>query len=71
MICFDNFIFICYGSQETSAVHYSIYYIDDDELNREAEHGILPLSEDSKLEWMGFSDEGNPFFYDSNGYLKN
>ncbi len=65
----DNIIFICYGSQETSAVNYSIFYIDDDELNRDAEHGILPLSEDSKLEWMGFSDEGNPFFYDSNGYL--
>jgi len=69
----ENTIFICYStSSESTVINYSIYYIDDDEetiTKREAEHGILPLSEDAKLEWIGFSDEGNPFCYDSNGYL--
>lgn len=67
MRAYDNTVFICYGSQESPTLHYSIYYIDDE--NSEAEHGILPISEDAKLEWLGFSDEGSPFYYDSNGYL--
>lgn len=68
MRAYDNTLFICYGTQQAPVLNYSIYYIDD-EMNREAEHGVLPLSEDAKLEWLGFSDEGNPFYYDSNGYL--
>ena len=36
---------------------------------RDAEHGQLAITDSAKLEWLGFSDEGNPYYYDSNGYL--
>ena len=29
----------------------------------------MAISDNAKLEWLGFSDEGNPYYYDSNGYL--
>jgi len=63
----ENCVIICYATTGMT-VEYSIYYIDD-ELKRDAEHGVLPLSDGAKLEWVGFSDEGNPYVYDSNGYL--
>lgn len=62
---YDNCIFVAYNTSNCST-GYSIYYTDN---SREAEHGILPLSENAKIEWFGFSDEGNPCVYDSNGYL--
>lgn len=62
---YDNTIFVAYNLSNCST-GYSIYYTDN---TREAEHGILPLSENAKIEWFGFSDEGNPYAYDSNGYL--
>ena len=65
MSAFDNCLFVTYVASPL-AVNYSIYYFNED---KEAEHGVLPLSENAKLEWLGFSDEGNPYFYDSNGYL--
>jgi chromosome transmission fidelity protein 4 len=69
MSAYENCLFICYSTNSLSAViNYSLYYIDDEQ-NRDVEHGVLPLSENAKLEWLGFSDEGNPYFYDSNGYL--
>jgi chromosome transmission fidelity protein 4 len=64
---YDNVIFVAYNNSNGS-VGYSIYYIDD-LMKREAEHGLLPFSDGSKIEWIGFSDEGNPYCYDSNGYL--
>ncbi|CAF1034874.1 unnamed protein product [Brachionus calyciflorus] len=62
---YDNCIFVAYNSSNCTT-GYSIYYTDS---AHEAEHGILPLSENAKIEWLGFSDEGNPYVYDSNGYL--
>lgn len=67
MRAYENRVFICYATTGLS-LEYSIYYFDDEE-KREAEHGVLPMSEGAKLEWLGFSDEGNPYFYDSHGYL--
>ena len=67
MAAYENMIFICYSSHGT-AINYSLLYIED-ELKREAETGVLPLGEGAKLEWVGFSDEGNPYYYDSNGCL--
>ena len=65
MSAYDDQIFVAYNLS-TNSTGYSIYYTDG---CNEAEHGILPLSENSKIEWLGFSDEGNPYIYDSNGYL--
>jgi hypothetical protein len=69
----ENTIFICYSTDiKSTFINYSLYHIDDHiEINKkqEAEHGILPLTENAKLEWIGFSDEGNTFYSDSNGYL--
>jgi chromosome transmission fidelity protein 4 len=69
----ENAIFICYSTDiKSTFINYSLFNIDaDKKINekQEAEHGILSLSEDAKLEWIGFSDEGNTFYSDSNGYL--
>ncbi|RNA00757.1 WD repeat and HMG-box DNA-binding 1 isoform X1 [Brachionus plicatilis] len=62
---YDHKIFVAYNISNNST-GYSIYGTDG---ALDAEHGILPLSENSKIEWLGFSDEGNPYVYDSNGYL--
>lgn len=62
---YDNQIFVAYNLS-TNSTGYSLYHTDG---CREAEHGILPLSEATKIEWLGFSDEGNPYVYDSSGYL--
>jgi len=67
MSAYENALFVCYYISN-STIGYSIYHIND-HLNKEAEHGILPLSDAAKLEWIGFSDEGNPYCLDSNGYL--
>lgn len=56
MAAYENKIFVCYANSGMS-IEYSIYYIEDEE-KRPAEHGVLPMSEGSKLEWVGFSDEG-------------
>lgn len=68
---YNNCLFVCYHlsiSETSSTIGYSLFNLDVK--NKAAvEHGILSLSENAKLEWMGFSDEGNPYYYDSNGYL--
>lgn len=64
---YSNCIFLAYHISHMT-IGYSLYYIDD-ATHRETENGILPLTDSSKLEWIGFSDEGNPYCYDSNGYL--
>lgn len=56
MNAYENCVIICYATTGMT-IEYSIYYIDD-ELKRDAEHGVLPLSDAAKLEWVGFSDEG-------------
>lgn len=67
MSAYENQIFVCYANSGMS-IEYSIYYVDC-ESKRPAEHGVLPVSEGAKLEWVGFSDEGKllPF---SNKKLK-
>jgi chromosome transmission fidelity protein 4 len=69
----ENTIFICYSTDiKLKFINYSIYHIDghkETNAKQEAEHGILSITEDAKLEWIGFSDEGNTFYSDSNGYL--
>lgn len=62
---YDNMIFVAYNLSNNST-GYSIYHMDG---SIETEHGILPLSENAKIEWLGFSDEGNPYVFDSNGFL--
>jgi chromosome transmission fidelity protein 4 len=64
---YDNRIFVAHSNSGTN-LDYSIFFIDDD--SRETEHGQIALTDNNaKLEWLGFSDEGNPYYYDSNGYL--
>jgi chromosome transmission fidelity protein 4 len=63
---YDHKLFICYH-QSLSCIGYIL--IDLANKNDQFESGLLTLTENSKLEWIGFSDEGNPYYYDSNGYL--
>ena len=30
----------------------------------------LPLAAKSKLQWLGFTDEGNPCMFDSEGFIR-
>jgi chromosome transmission fidelity protein 4 len=70
MSAFNSCIFISYykahNTFSDNLISYSLIYINDTSLT---EHGDLALSDKAKLIWMGFSDEGNPYYYDSNGYL--
>ena len=71
---YNNRLFVCYHlsiSETSSTIGYSLFNLDATKSSapKAVEHGILSLSESAKLEWMGFSDEGNPYYYDSNGYL--
>ncbi len=68
---YDNTLFVVYVCHNHT-VGYSIYYMDD-YMKRQAEHGQLAMTGgddlNTRLEWIGFSDEGNPYYYDSLGYL--
>ena len=73
MSAYDNCIFVVYNAPV--GLGYSVYFIDDF-AKRVAEHGLIALSGSTdetkgsvRLDWCGFSDEGNPYYYDSNGYL--
>jgi chromosome transmission fidelity protein 4 len=71
LAAYDNCVFVVYV--RAAGVGYSIYYLDEGYMRRQAEHGELTLSggddAHTRLEWMGFSDEGNPYYYDSQGFL--
>jgi WD40 repeat protein len=78
MSAHSNRIFVCYltsSSGDAHSVGYSLIYTSrDDAVNfdfekAEPEHGSITLSDKAKLSWVGFSDEGTPYYCDSNGYL--
>ena len=70
MSAYNNCIFVCYYKSHNTfyenLISYSLIYVND---TNPTEHGDLALSDKAKLVWLGFSDEGNPYYYDSNGYL--
>jgi chromosome transmission fidelity protein 4 len=70
MSSFNNCIFVSYYKSHNSfydnIISYSLIFIND---NVSSEHGDLAISDKAKLVWLGFSDEGNPYYYDSNGFL--
>lgn len=80
MSAYNNFIFISYYKTnssfnygETNLISYSLICInisnDATTQSSQYEHGELALSDRAKLAWLGFSDEGNPYYYDTNGYI--
>ncbi|KAG0309029.1 hypothetical protein BGZ98_005711 [Dissophora globulifera] len=51
------------GSQNVS---YSIYNV---ETGQRIQQGLVPLSDDTFMTWLGFSEGGIPAFYDDNGVM--
>lgn len=71
MASYENSIFIAYFVNQSvnsneQIVGYSLIQHDD---LKKSENGYLTLSHSAQLEWLGFSDEGSPYYYDSNGFL--
>lgn len=78
LVCCSYNLYILYIPSKTffdeltvnNSIGYSIYHLNSDHRRFENEHGMVPISgPDSQLIWIGFSEEGNPYCYDSNGYL--
>ena len=73
-------LLVAHAQTQHAALAYSLYQLESDNTAKSStttsgriggiEHGLVPTSEASaKIDWMGFSDEGNPYWLDSNGFL--